>query len=359
MVTLPQLLQDARARRASEIVLQSGQRPRLQTLAGPAELEQVLSESDLFDALTQVLAPDQQAELAVGNVVEFNLEDHGGWSLVTEPSSDGVVVRGRSRNGGASAGPAPTPSAGSDDAFALELPPLEPFRPDDHEVTSGTSRRPSRGTRFDIGVDYGAADPDLPPPRSAGLGAPAASAARPATAPSPSAVSPIGPPPTVANLEPASDGSFERWDGGAPSSPAPETRVGDLGQLARSVARGTLCLWHDDGSEDIGGHLSDGPLELVDEGSLPAIVALSLDEIPPPEVTWLVRLEDPSRCLGFVLRRLEEGARVVVHTRACTGAGGLRSLLGTAAGPSGAHWLAAHPRRFLVRREGAWSLEVL
>ena len=337
MITLPKLLHDARARHASEIVLQSGQRPRLQTTAGPAELDQVLSESDLFDALSQVLAPDQQAELAVGNVVEFDLEDHGGWNLVTEPNSDGVVVRGRSRVD--PAGSVATARASSDDA--LELPLLEPFRPD-HDPLPAPQRRAPRSTRFDIGVDYGP-----------GEGAPVGASRR-----GPVSGSPVGPPPTVGNLEPIDDGDLEFALVPGPDRDPPAAALGghDLEQLVAAIEPGTLCLLRSERDiEEIAALLPADPVEIVDEANLSAVLELGLHELPT-RATWIVRLEDPSRCLGFCLRRMEEGARVLVETRARTGAGAVRGLIG-ASPASLVQWLGAHRRRFLCRSEGRWRLD--
>jgi hypothetical protein len=336
MITLPQLLHDARARHASEIVLQSGQRPRLQTKAGPAELEDVLTESDLFDALSQVLAPDQQAELAVGNVVEFDLDDHGGWNLVTEPNSEGVVVRGRSRVRPPASDSTPHPDRGD----ALELPPLEPFRPD-HDTEASTPRRGPRSTRFDIGVDYGPGGSAAPPP------------GRPAS------TSPVGPPPTVGNLEPLDDGELEFALVAGPDRAAlGSTSYGrdELVDLVASLELGSLCLVRSDGEiEEIAALLPDDPVEVVDEANVDVVLALGLHELPV-RATWVLRLEDPSRCLGFALRRLEEGARVLVETRARTGAGAVRSLLGDARS-SAVQWLAAHRRRYLSRTTSGWRLD--
>jgi hypothetical protein len=346
MITLPKLLHDARARHALEIVLQSGQRPRLQTSSGPAELEDVLSESDLFDALSQVLAPDQQAELAVGNVVEFDLEEHGGWNLVTEPNSDGVVVRGRSRVDL----PRPDPAARKASDDALELPPLEPFRPD-HDPSPAPQRRAPRSTRFDIGVDYGPG------------GAPAggqAGGVRGTAAPAGTAVgSPLGPPPTVGDLHSIDDGDLEFALVPGPErelpSPAPVGRD-DLAQLVGALLPGTLCLVRTEGDiEEIAALLPTDPIEIIDEANVSVVLALGLAELPP-RATWIVRLEDPSRCLAFCLRRMEEGARVLVETRARTGAGAVRGLIG-AAPATLVQWLGAHRRRFLSRADRGWRLD--
>ena len=96
MPSLPQVLHDASIRGATEVTLESDQHPMVRTDAGSVTVGDPLSESELFDALSLVLGPDQQAELALGNAVSFGI-DVGGqhWGLIAEPAADGVIVRGR------------------------------------------------------------------------------------------------------------------------------------------------------------------------------------------------------------------------------------------------------------------------
>src|SRR5687767_3645027 len=95
MPSLLQVLHDATGHGAAEIVLESDRAPTVRTALGVETLDVVLSEGELFDALSAVLAPEQQAELAVGNVVEFQLHDGvARWHLVAE-ASEGMIVRGR------------------------------------------------------------------------------------------------------------------------------------------------------------------------------------------------------------------------------------------------------------------------
>jgi hypothetical protein len=100
MPSLLQVLHDATVRGAVEIVLEPDRPPQAR---GPEQVETiptVLSEGELYDALGAVLKPEQQAELAVGNVVEFHLFDGTAkWHLVAEPGGDGVIVRGRAGEG--------------------------------------------------------------------------------------------------------------------------------------------------------------------------------------------------------------------------------------------------------------------
>lgn len=70
----------------------------------------------------------------------------------------------------------------------------------------------------------------------------------------------------------------------------------------------------------------------------------------------VVRDEDPSRWLGFCLRRLEEGFRVLVETRARTPAGARRALLGVDATSRAEAWLDVHDVFWLDVDDRGWRL---
>lgn len=57
----------------------------------------------------------------------------------------------------------------------------------------------------------------------------------------------------------------------------------------------------------------------------------------------ILRVEDPSAYLGWVLRRLEEGARVAVETRVKTLEGARRVLMGVTCSDRAERWLEHHP----------------
>jgi hypothetical protein len=103
--------------------------------------------------------------------------------------------------------------------------------------------------------------------------------------------------------------------------------------------------------------LEDG-FELIDLETWDIVTMVPLEQLPA-RCSYLVRLEDPSRCLPWLLRRLEEGARVVVESRSVTAAGARRSLLGGEATPHLVQWLDAHPQRWLHPDGLAWQLEAL
>lgn len=61
----------------------------------------------------------------------------------------------------------------------------------------------------------------------------------------------------------------------------------------------------------------------------------------PPGAILIIKREDPSALLGWILRRLEEGYRVFLETRARSAEGARRILLGTGASERAEAWLSA------------------
>lgn len=76
----------------------------------------------------------------------------------------------------------------------------------------------------------------------------------------------------------------------------------------------------------------------------------------PPGAFIVIRREDPSSLLDWILRRLEEGFRVLIETGARTGAGARRILLGTDASARAEAWLACHPQVVVEAGERGPSL---
>lgn len=396
MPSLLQVLHDATVRGAIEIVLEPDRPPQAR---GPEQVEAistVLSEGELYDALGAVLKPEQQAELAVGNVVEFHLFDGTAkWHLVAEPGGDGVIVRGRAGDGGASKAEVGTP---------LELPPLrrgEPERKDAVPRAPGPLlvKRP-RDTAWDLpAVNTTNSGTPLPKPTPTPRSIPAPAtnvsgnaptenrmpswfettgpAPGPATGSSTVVRTRVTPPPTpevtarhtgpegreVKSREDAAvdfallrrpptgeppailDDAHEQPDAnGKPRADDP------FGGLARELGTGAICLVRGHGiGERLARHYGRYALiverrevqGLREDGSI---------------TTFVLRVEDPSELLGWALRRAEEGARVVVETGALTAAGARRSFLGTNAGPSATAWLDAMPVHWLADDGGKWSL---
>ncbi len=383
MPSLPQVLHEATSRSASEIVLESGQAPMVRTDAGAVSVGDPLTEMELFDALAQVLGPDQQAELAVGNVVEFDLQvDDGLWRLVTEPSSDGIVVRGR--------------TAPSDEAAArpaLDLPKLDPVEPEPSGSVPRTNnpilRRGNRRTAWDIGVpaapENGPGRPATPPTTAPKWSQKLSDAARAPGGTDFEIRTPTGEQP--ANLVDAHEADDDDelpdliapppagngWDDeerSAPSVPPPSSSAlsdsprspledGDaFAHYGQTVPPATLCFVQGEGvGEQLAVHFEGDEFTLIDDAEPDGVLAAAAEL--EPGGSFVVRLEDPSACLGWVLRRLEEGARVVVETRARTPEGAQRILLGVASTVTARGWLDAHARCWLARDESGWTMTSL
>jgi hypothetical protein len=363
VLSLPLVLHEAERHSVDEIIIEPGQPVTFHGEQGALVLGDDLAEASISDALSLLLAPEQQAELAVTGLVEFHVEGYPDWSLLAESGSDGVVIRGRIRN-------EVTP-----DGVPLDLPPLEPFEPDGgelpHAPISALRQTHARVTRWDVNVAGSVYEP-MPP---TGSGALEDTSLPPRRAP--------GRHDTDYDLPPRPSGSPLDDDEGidfalvgrAPPTgevPDPEhaatmprlvatrptMRGGDtLAMHIDALEPGTVVYLAGIGvGERLLRHLDDG-FEIVDIDSWDVVTTRPFEEMPTPGHGYLVRLEDPSRCLAWLLRRLEEGARVVVESRSRTAAGARRSLLGVEATPHVSEWLDAH-RQLWLRADGrAWVLE--
>jgi hypothetical protein len=317
MPSLLQVLHDATGYGANEIVLEPDRPPTLRTPVGIETLGASLSESDLFDALTGVLAPDQQAELAMGSLVEFQLHDGlVRWQLTAQAGVQGVVVRGRPAGSGSNVAERGTP---------LELPPLPSSIPESPSATPQPVRR--RDTAWDLPSVVAVATPSA----------------------TPDWLVEATPPTVVQSREVEPDFAFRR----RPPTGEPPARledaldlegvpVDDRGrdpfvEIAKCCVDGTLCLVRGHGvGERIARHL--GAYALVVEAA--EVLGRRLD---PAVAVFVIRLEDPSELLGWMLRRVEEGARVLVEVAARTPDGGRRVLLGVGHDATAIAWIDAVP----------------
>lgn len=361
MPSLPQVLHEASLRGgAIEVTLESDQRPMVRTDAGSVTVGDPLSESELFDALSMVLSPDQQAELALGNVVSFGVDvgsEH--WTLVAEPAVDGIVVRGRIGSSSAEThAPAPVPST-----RALDLPMLDTVEPDRQSVpsTGKSILRPSkRRTAWDIGVPEAA----VPPPR-----APTPPPSKPSWSKQMAGEegsdfelrTPTGEQP--ASLIDAHDLSARDDDDDnidlaelviPPQDPHELEIRESLEAFAAAVAPGTLCIVQGEGgAEALATAMPGGDYALIDDAAPDGVLSVAADL--EPGSCFAVRLEDPSLVLGWILRRLEEGSTVVLQSRARTAQGAQRILLGTSATRRGEEWLSVHAAIWFAEQPAGWS----
>ncbi len=348
MPSLLQVLHDATGHGATEIVLEPGRKPTLRTALGVESMPTPLSEGDLFEALGGVLGPDQQGELAVGDVVEFQLHDGlVRWHLVAQAGNEGVVVRGRTgaeRNVAELGVPLELPPlsrpVSEGDAVSIPAPPPRRHRDTAWDLPSVASTPPPApsGVMPDWLVSASAsADPT-------GAGHAAAQRTVPLDSDSPDFAlrrrPPTGEPPATLGdaieLDPPEYGTVRASD--------------PFAVLAAQLPDGALCLVCGHGlGERLARHL--GAYALILEASE------ALGRRTDAHVAaFVVRLEDPSELLAWMLRRVEEGARVIVEVGARSPAGARRTLLGVQHGAAAAAWLDAVETYWAADNRGTWSL---
>lgn len=359
MPSLPQVLHEASLRGATEITLESDQHPMVRTDAGSVTVGDPLSESEMFDALSMVLGPDQQAELALGNAVSFGA-DVGSqrWTLVAEPTPDGILVRGRIAAGSAETS-IPTPSA-----RALDLPKLDTIEPDRQSIpaTGKSILRPTkRRTQWDIGVPEAPVAPPrapTPPPSQPSWSKQLAAAGgsdfelRTPTGELPASL--------IDAHDPPGGLDDDEIDLAELVIPPPEQEPREvevresLESFAAEVPAGTLCIVQGEGgAEALATAMPEGDYALIDDASPEGVLSAAAELEPAGR--FAVRLEDPSLVLGWILRRLEEGSTVVVQSRARTAQGAQRILLGVSGTRRAEQWLSVHAAIWFAEDPGGWS----
>jgi hypothetical protein len=121
--------------------------------------------------------------------------------------------------------------------------------------------------------------------------------------------------------------------------------------LIADVAEGTLVYVLEPGFADVLARSSQAPVITIHDPHDPAEVWTRVRELPPGAIV-VVRCEDPSTLLDGILRRLEEGYRVFVETRARTVEGARRMLLGISATDRAERWLDAQHTLIVEPGEG-------
>ncbi len=117
----------------------------------------------------------------------------------------------------------------------------------------------------------------------------------------------------------------------------------DLAELVADVAGGTLVYLLQVGLAE---HLAAGlqvPILVLDE-EIDQPTAWARARTLSRGSILVIKHEDPSPLLGWILRRLEQGYRVVLDCRASSPEGARRILLGTTASARAEAWLAEHPQ---------------
>jgi hypothetical protein len=111
-----------------------------------------------------------------------------------------------------------------------------------------------------------------------------------------------------------------------------------LGTLAVSIDEGVLVYVREPGLAESLAQSFAAPSVTVDDHIEPKEVWARVRGLPAGTIV-IVRREDPSTMLDWILRRLEEGFRVFVETRARTDEGARRILLGIGASDRAERWL--------------------
>lgn len=125
--------------------------------------------------------------------------------------------------------------------------------------------------------------------------------------------------------------------------------------LIADVAEGTLVYVLEPGLADVLARSSQAPVITIDDPHEGADVWTRVRELRPGAIV-VVRCEDPSALLDGILRRLEEGYRVFVETRARTVEGARRILLGVSATDRAERWLDAQRTLIVEPGEGGPQL---
>jgi hypothetical protein len=354
---LSTLLHEASTRRPTEVVIATDLPVRVQLPGGEsAVIGGPIEGTALSDELSELLGTEQQVDLALGEPVKFDLVVGAYvWHLVGETAAQVVSVRAR-------------PSSELLEPGDSVQIPIEP-EPDEVQDIPRIRRVPASGPSeidIDINFDDEAAQLHEEPRPAAGL---RLAALKPVPADS-------KPQPAWPRQVPARPGEH------APAWPREGRGRRSGAQPAAAVATQQLPLQTPRPGDHAGvlDELSAGTLGLLlrapEQGPAPAEALLQALELPLlvigegepvervnarlPELAGggavLLRVEDPSAWLGWLLRRVEEGHRVLVETGATSPAGARRILLGVAATERAEAWLEAVRVVHAALEGGRWKL---
>jgi len=380
---LSTLLHEASARRPAEVVIETDRPVRMRLADGTsAELAASVQGTAISDELSDLLTTEQQVDLALGESVKFDLVvGLYTWHLVGETALEVVSVRA-----------CPTGEL-LDASDSVQI----PIEPDDVEIDPQDiprlRRAPSSGpSEIDIDINFDdnlddevatTSPADDRPPAGLRLAAlkpvPADSKPQPvwprrvarvapdraprgatvarttAAARTPADTSPgwsrdgrrarTGPQATP-QLTPQAQATPRAVQGVQPANArqlplrrAP--RREDMVELRTAFEPGSLALLlRASGHAEALAAALELPSLTLGESDTPAQASARLGELGTGGVL-IVRAEDPSSWLAWLLRRVEEGRRVIVETEALTPAGARRILLGVGASPRAELWLDA------------------
>ena len=353
---LSTLLHEASARHPAEVVIETDQPVRMHLPDGTqTQLAGPIGGTAISDELSDLLSTEQQVDLALGEQVKFDLVvGPYTWQLVGETAREVISVRAR-----------PTGELlDASDSVQIPIEPddTEPMDPQDiprlrRALASGPSE-----IDIDINFDDEAALAQEDPRPAAGLRLAALK-----SVPADSKPQPMWPrrqapaqgkpgAPTWARegrrgrAQPVAAAATQQM----PLRPAP--RREDLTEILGAFGPGTLVfLLRAPGQGELLTAAIELPTLIFNDGDRPEQASARIAELGPAGVL-LLRVEDPSRWLGWLLRRVEEGHRVLVETDARTPTGARRILLGVDGSPRAEQWLDAVPVLCATVEDGRWLL---
>jgi len=364
---LSTLLHQASARHPAEVVIETDQPVRMHLSDGTqTQLTGPIGGTAISDELSDLLSTEQQVDLALGEQVKFDLVvGPYTWQLVGETAREVISVRARPTGEMLDASDSMQIPIEPDDVDMVDMVDMvETAGPQDvprlrRALASGPSE-----IDIDINFDDEAALAQEDPRPAAGLRLAALKSVPPDSKPQPvwprrqAAAQAQGKPgaPTWARegrrgrAQPVAAAATQQ----IPLRPAP--RREDLAEIAGAFGPGSLVLLlRASGQGEQLTATIELPTLIFGEGDRPEQASARIGELGPAGVL-LLRVEDPSLWLGWLLRRVEEGHRVVVETDARTPAGARRILLGVGGSSRAEQWLDAVPVLCATVEDGRWLL---
>jgi hypothetical protein len=359
---LSTLLHQASARHPAEVVIETDQPVRMHLSDGTqTQLAGPIGGTAISDELSDLLSTEQQVDLALGERVKFDLVvGPYTWQLVGETAREVISVRAR-------------PTGELLDASDSVQIPIEPD--DDQAVESGEPQDVPRLRRalssgpseidIDINFDDEAALAQEDPRPAAGLRLAALKSVPPDSKPQPVWPRRQTTAPAQGKQPGAPTWAREGRRGRAqpvvaaatqqmPLRPAPQRE--DLAEVVGAFGPGSLVfLLRASGQGEQLTAAIELPTLVFGEADRPEQASARIGELGPSGVL-LLRVEDPSLWLGWLLRRIEEGHRVLVETDARTPAGARRILLGVGGSSRAEQWLDAVPVLCATVEDGRWLL---
>lgn len=329
---LSSLLAEAADSRPSEVVVETDQALRLVHGQGESSVGEALTGGFVHDALAEVLSSEQQADLALGEPVKFDMVvGEVTWHLVGETALETTTVRARPDADGF--------EFGDSVPIALDIEDFETH----FDIPRLPRRHPSGPSDIDIEIQVD----DDPLEERAGV---RLAALRPM---------PIEAEPRIGWPRQVGSTGFSRAESPRRRAPAntgvrDASRREDLDTMALAIPIGTLAFLHRAQGEALARGLG-WPLRVIGEGDTPDRVYAECAALPEG-AALIVALEDPSPWLPWLLRRVEEGRRVLVETLAISPGGARRILLGATAIDRTESWLSEVRIVHTALLGGVWTL---